>query len=365
MTVDQSIELISKIDATPFGHTIFETIFVHMESGDPLDTLMETLANLEDQYVAEQKEDDATNRSYQDSCNQDLSQFDQEIAEAETYRVQLEAKLEGQLYPQRSILTGIVNSKTKEVKGIQKDIDDLEAQRAEEKEEFEASVADHNEATEIITQARRLFEGAASAFIQSKAKTPIDLKALSFVQKHLKEGVKKTHKFSHRKSYGSLIKILATITSSAKTFTETQDVERVITLIDNLLVKIGESLDLERSAEDKRVAAFNKARKLLTITLQNANTVLANLTVELNSVNDAIERNETAHENTTQRLQNLKTNRGDRHNECEEAAVEYAARRTTRDDQRATVSAAVGIVNSQLRTLREQLALRLAAGDNI
>ena len=53
LTVDQSIEMINKIDATPFGHTIFETIFVHLESGDPLDTLMETLGSLEDGYVAD------------------------------------------------------------------------------------------------------------------------------------------------------------------------------------------------------------------------------------------------------------------------------------------------------------------------
>lgn len=101
-------------------------------------------------------------------------------------------------------------------------------------------------------------------------------------------------------------------------------------MIDNLLEKISDSLDLERAAEDKRVVAYNKARKLLTITLQNANVVLANLTVELNSVNDAIERTETAHENTTQRLENLKTNRNDRHTECEEAANEYSQRRAVR-----------------------------------
>lgn len=35
-----------------------------------------------------------------------------------------------------------------------------------------------------------------------------------------------------------------------------------------------------------------------------------------------------------------------------------------RDQDRQTISDTVGIVNSQLRTLREQLALRLSAGDS-
>ena len=113
------------------------------------------------------------------------------------------------------------------IKGIQKDIDDLDAERAEEKEEFEASVRDHNEATEIITQARRLFEGAASIFLQTKgAKAQLDTQKLNLVGKTLHEGAHKAHKFSHRKSYGSLFKILATITTKAHLLTQTGDVER-------------------------------------------------------------------------------------------------------------------------------------------
>ena len=64
LSVEDSIEMISKIDSTAFGHTIFETIYVQLESGDPLDTLMETLGSLEDGYVADQKADDANNRDY-------------------------------------------------------------------------------------------------------------------------------------------------------------------------------------------------------------------------------------------------------------------------------------------------------------
>jgi hypothetical protein len=56
---------------------------------------------------------------------------------------------------------------------------------------------------------------------------------------------------------------------------------RIVDLANSLLERIQESLDLERSAEDARIEAYKKARKLLTITLNNANTVLANLQVEL------------------------------------------------------------------------------------
>jgi len=121
------------------------------------------------------------------------------------------------------------------------------------------------------------------------------------------------HKFAHRKSYGSLTKILATITNKAQQLADGGHLTRIIDLIDGLLEKISSSLDLERASEDKRVAAYKKARKLLSITLLNAQTVLANLQVELASTEDAIERTETALENTEQRLENLKISHDDRY----------------------------------------------------
>jgi len=279
--------------------------------------------------------------------------------------VQLEAKLEGALYPQRSIFQGLVASKSKEVATIQKDIDNLDATRAEEKEEFEEKVAEHNEAAQIITEARRMFEGLVEGFLQKSSKVTLKKEGLSLIQKHLHDAQHRVHKFKHRKSYGSLFKIFATITNGAQAVADQNGVQRIIDLANALLEKIQDSLDLERSAEDARIAAYKKARKLLTITIQNAQTVLANLQVELASTEDAIERTETALENTQQRIANLSEERADRWNVCEQAAADYANERETRDADRQTISQCLGIVNAQLRTLREQLALRLAAGDQI
>lgn len=51
----------------------------------------------------------------------------------------------------------MVAQKQTEVKGYQRDLDELDAQRAEEHEEFEEKVREHEEASAIITEARRLF----------------------------------------------------------------------------------------------------------------------------------------------------------------------------------------------------------------
>lgn len=180
--------------------------------------------------------------------------------------------MEGALYPQRSIFTGLVASKTKEVATINKDIDGLDATRAEEKEEFEEKVKEHNEATEIITEARRMFEGliAQDSFLQKpghNGKVSLNAQGIALIQKKLHEGAHRTRKFQYRKSYGSFFKILATITGSAQQLADAGALNRIVDLANALLDKIEASLDLERHAEDARIAAYKKARKLLSITL--------------------------------------------------------------------------------------------------
>jgi hypothetical protein len=57
--------------------------------------------------------------------------------------------------------------------------------------------------------------------------------------------------------------------------------------------------------------------------------------------------------------------RHERWTECEEAAYDYQQRRSKRDEDRQTVSDIIGLVNKNLRTLKEQIALRVAAGDEL
>jgi hypothetical protein len=95
------------------------------------------LTGLEDQLVSEQKFDDANNQEFQAGCNYDIAALDKDLAESNTYKVQLEARLEGQLYPTKQILEGIVASKERELAQYNKESDNLDAVRAEEHEDFE------------------------------------------------------------------------------------------------------------------------------------------------------------------------------------------------------------------------------------
>jgi len=63
-----------------------------------------------------------------------------------------------------------------------------------------------------------------------------------------------------------------------------------------------------------------------------------------------------------QRLESKNERKQDRYKECEEAAYDYTEKRSHRQDDRLTVSDVLGIVNVNLRDLKEEIALRMAAG---
>lgn len=70
------------------------------------------------------------------------------------------------------------------------------------------------------------------------AKAKLNPSALSLIQKHLQTSIKKAAKFTHKKSYTKVFKVLATITSKTQQLADQGALGRVIELIDELLVKI-------------------------------------------------------------------------------------------------------------------------------
>ncbi|CAD8170012.1 unnamed protein product [Paramecium octaurelia] len=368
-TETEYIQLIHRIDATPFGRTLFDTIYLQLETGDPLDRLLNTLSDLEDRYQQEQREDDVENREFQDSCNVDISAYDKDIANTDSERISLEARLEGDLYPRRAIISGLVTAKKAEVKGYQKEIDELDAERAAQHADFEEIAADHNTAIAVLTEARNIIKAnveATSSLVQKKATQQVkevSSEHISLFQKHIKESQRKLSHSKHMLRYVPVMKLLSQIASKAKFDDST--IQKVVDLFDRLINEVSDSLSLQRFAEDKRVEAYNKTRKLLVIALTVAGSELANAESDFASVSDIIRQVEASLENTNQRLELLHERRTDRWTQCEEAAKDYADARSARDSDRQVVSDTIGLVNKALRTLREQLALRQAAGDKI
>jgi len=104
---------------------------------------------------------------------------------------------------------------------------------------------------------------------------------------------------------------------------------------------------------------------LLQKDMNKYNSDIATLEAEIASYNDRIDSTTNSKADVDQRIADKTEQRNDRNTECQEAAYDYQNRRNARDADRGVVSQLISILNNNLRSLREYIALRLAAGDDL
>jgi len=359
-----------KIDSTKLGKTLLDTIAVQLQSnsGEPLDYLFGLLYDLEDRYAQEQKEDDAINSAFQSQCDQDLNALDQDIASSTKRSSDLQDILDA-LTPIRNQKNGQRQAKNLARKELQQVIDDATNQRAAEAAEFEEKREEFEFVSDVLAQARRLFTDnlQAPSFLQAGKTDAVHFTPQIFAQvgSQLTAGAAKINKLKHVKAYGKAIKLLAGLATRTSQVADQELTGRVVKLIDDLQSQLNSSFDLERKAEDKRILAYNQYNALLQKDMNKYNSQIANLDAEIASLNDRIESTNNSKADVDQRIADKSEQRNDRNNECQEAAYDYGQRREQRDADRGIVSQLIGILNNNLRALREYIALRLAAGDDL
>ncbi|CAK89330.1 unnamed protein product (macronuclear) [Paramecium tetraurelia] len=352
---------IEQLDQNRFGHTLLDTIYLQLQTQEPIERLMGTLQQIEDRYYQDQKEEDVSHKDYQDSCTVDLQNLDQNIKVSDNERIKLEARLEGELYPKRQILQKLITQKQGELKEFTGELNELDQQREEEGEEYQHKIHEHEDVIAILMQARTLFtenlQTHDNSFIQ------LNNNGIELLQKHFGASIKRASKFTYRTSWGKMFKALATITSRVHQLQDSAQVENVILLIDQLLEQVHDSMDLEKFSEEKRIQAYEKTRNLLVISINTTESTLASATTDLALVSEIIEQTQATLDNVNQRLQMLQLSRDDRFTICEQEAQDYQDSRSQRDSDRDVVSQTIGLLNKSLRTLKEQLALRMSAGE--
>jgi chromosome segregation ATPase len=141
-------------------------------------------------------------------------------------------------------------------------------------------------------------------------------------------------------------------------------VQKIIKLCDELLDKVDESWTLERRAEEERNQSYTNYKRLLNKDMNAYNSQIADLETEIASLTDRLNATTDSLNEVNDRISDKNTRMSDRTGECNEAAYDYQERRKKRDEDRDTVSQLIGIVNANMRDLKEIIALRLAAGDD-
>ncbi|CAK72709.1 unnamed protein product (macronuclear) [Paramecium tetraurelia] len=352
--------LFDRIEQSDLGRTLLNTIAIQMTTGEPLERIFQTLYDLEDRYIADQKEDDANNQAFQQVCDADLAGLNQELANLEQRNTELQAVLDD-LVPIRDQKIGQKKAKELQKAELQKVIDETTAKRQEQADDFEAQRQEYTFVSSVLAEARRLFTDnlQAPSFLQKgEEKVHVTPQIMAQVASHMSQGAHKASTMKHVRTFGKAIKLLANLANRTQQFANQDLTGRVIKLIDDLQNQLSQAFDLARKAEDDRTRAFQAY-----IDMNKYNSSIANLTAEIQSLQDRIDATTASQNDVLQRIQAKTQQRDDRRGECQEAAYDYQQRRAARDKDRQTVSDLIGILNSNMRDLKEYIALRIAAGD--
>lgn len=142
-----------------------------------------------------------------------------------------------ELIPIRDQKVGQLNAKNAQKKELQKVMDDTDAERHEEAEEFENKRQEFEFVNSVLAECRRLFTDTmqAPSFLQGKNEavhfTP---EIMAQVATHLHNGALKANKMTHVKAYGKAVKLLAGLATRTQQQADQELVGRIIKLIDDL-----------------------------------------------------------------------------------------------------------------------------------
>ncbi|CAK73747.1 unnamed protein product (macronuclear) [Paramecium tetraurelia] len=356
-----------KLEKSKLGKTLLNTIAIQMQTGEPLERIFQTLYDLEDRYQNDQREDDAENKAFQGVCDADLAGLNQELANLEQRDTELQATLD-QLQPVHDQKVGQRVAKLAEKALLQKVIDETTAKRQEENDDFEAQREEFTFVSGVLAEARRLFTDnlQAPAFLQKGASEAVHYTPQVFAQvaSHLNAAAHKAGQMKHVRTFGKAIKLMAQLAVKSQQYANQELTGRIIQLIDDLQNQLQQAFDLARKTEDSRRQAFEAYNTLLNRDMNKLNSAIANLEAEIQSLADQLAATHSSQDDNTARHEAKTQQRDDRRAECQQAAYEYQQRRSARDGDRQTVSDLIGHLNTNMRDLKEYIAMRVAAGDS-
>jgi chromosome segregation ATPase len=136
---------LSKIDASPYGRQLLDTVSLQVRSGASVDRIVELLDELASGLREEQSQDDALNVTRQNECDTEIEAYHNTIAYTQS-EIDDAERLLGEYYPDLEETIAELETKEKEIESLTKEIDDLEADYRADLADYNDRVADHKDA---------------------------------------------------------------------------------------------------------------------------------------------------------------------------------------------------------------------------
>lgn len=312
------------LERSKLGRTLIDTIQIHLESEEPVETLVTMLNDMATTLEADQEEADTKHSEFQEKCQIDVSYYNTEIAESTNRINAANADIES-LSPELTTIKQSLADTQANLDSLQEQLQSAQAQRDNEAEEYALKIEEHENALTIIHEAQSLFQDlvseTAASFLQKKTTV------FAEVHNNIKSSIKRV-----RSGYQGIFKLLAQIVQKAPAQADQDIVNKILDLLKKIKENIEASADIEKVAEEQRISAFEDLSSALQQNINNAQSDIVVYTNKIDSLNTAISTDEDEVNQQTERLNQRQQQLGDRTSECNDESTSYETDREKRCD---------------------------------
>lgn len=303
------------LERSKLGRTLIDTIQIHLESEEPVETLVTMLNDMATTLEADQEEADTKHSGFQEKCEVDVSYYNTEIAESTDRINTANADIES-LSPELSTIKQSLADTQTNLDSLQEQLQSAQSQRDNEAEEYELKIEEHENALTILHEAQSLFQElvseTAASFLQKKTTV------FSQIHNNIKNSIKRV-----RSGYQGIFKLLAQIVQKAPAQADQDIVNKILDLIKKIKENIEDSANIEKEAEEQRISAFEDLASALQQNINNAQSDIVIYTNKIDSLNTAISTDEDEISQQTERLNQREQQLGDRTSECNDESISY------------------------------------------
>ncbi|CAD8180565.1 unnamed protein product [Paramecium octaurelia] len=363
LIVQCETKLSSRVESllqTQLGHTLLSTALLSLQTNTPLDRIIDTLQDLEDKYQKDQKEEDLENREFQQKCDIDLSNLNNEIDDIKRLKVKIQGAID-QLKASIESKKKILDEKNALRKNLRKGMNEVDVIREYQVKVYEDKRGEVGKIIKTLEEVKLVYaQKLRTNFMELQTeKTTVRPEVFAEVTKQLVS-------FGKFKSLGKPFQdIIDFMIQMSQNGNNIGVLRNIIDLSESLIRQIDEIWQVERKAEEERVRWYTEYQKFMNTDFKIYDKEIDELEALIQSLKDRLADNHKKIDDLNLRLESKEYTKEDRRNECQQAAYDYTQRRTSRADDRNIVSEVVGLLNVNIRDLKETLAQKMAAGDRI
>ena len=298
----------TSLESSKLGKTLLDTIQIHLSSKEPIQNVLTMLNDMAETLQSDQDEADSKHSDFQDKCSSDAEYYNTEISES-TDRINSANADLSSLNPKLESVQQSLSDTEANLKSLNEQLDAANTQRQSEADEYQTKEEEHENLLTSIHDAIAIFQElsneSSSSFLQKRTNV------FAQVQSNLKKAIPTV-----RSGYKGILKLLAQIVEKAPEQADQDVLTKILDLLRKIKDNVENSAQIEKDAENQRIAAFEQLSSTLDKNINDAQSDIVTFNNKISTLSSEVQSDQEEADHQQQRLEQRKQQLADRTGEC-------------------------------------------------